>query len=81
MELISKQIDKENGNFIVLESTKKVYTREEMSNELQNIKLQKEYIIHQSKKLKEEFQVLVKKEEEYKLSIGEVPIGFEELEG
>lgn len=66
MEVLSREVSKDGDNFVILENIKKIYTKNDLLNELQNIQRQKLFFIDQSKKIKQDYDNLVLKESELK---------------
>lgn len=62
MELLTRDVSKQGNEFIVVEKTKKTYTRDALVNELQNTKMHKNNVIEHSKQLKSEYDEITKKE-------------------
>jgi len=71
MKVLNRKVEKQDDKVIVTESVEKIYNREELIVQLTNIQMEKTYTISQSKKLKEEYDKLVQKENDIKAMLQE----------
>ena len=71
MKVLNRKVEKQDDKVIVTESVEKIYNREELIVQLANIQMEKTYTISQSKKLKEEYDKLVQKENDIKAMLQE----------
>lgn len=80
MEILSREVSKDGDNFVVVENIKKVYSVNDILNEIQNIQRQKLHYIEQNKRMKQEYDSLFLKEMELQDMLNQMPNNdFEEI--
>lgn len=80
MEVLSREVNRDGDNFIVVENTRKIYSVNDILNEIQNIQRQKLHYIEQNKKMKQEYDNLSLKEIELQQMLEQIPNNdFEEI--
>lgn len=81
MEILSREVQKEEDNFIITKTTRQTYSKDRIIHELYNIKIQQQNIINQSRQLKSQYDELEENRIEMETWLEANQDEFEGIEG